>query len=1388
MRKLFRFLTKTRLRKALSITLSLLILATSIKFVFFQPKVARAADSLIKFDEGYGTTISDINSNISGTITNALWKQESYCVSGKCLYFDGSGDYIDFGDDADVDFAGSDSFTITGWFRTPDITSGTRVLVAKYNASTGTDGGYKVFMDSNGYLIFAIDSDNTGFPSDSASTSTTSFDDNRWHHFAAVKNGTTSITIYVDGVQYQTDSTITSSTLVNTDNFYIGIDGDGASNGFSGFIDEIKVYSSVRSSSQIYSDMAGETSSRGTAVKLSDNQKSFSHGLVGYWQFDETSGNAQDSSGNGITLTNNGTASYANGKFGNAPDMVPASSQYFSTTTTIPSIRTVSFWVYPDSTTNYYFSLTGSVYLTSSSGTLTATGFTDPQIFVNGVPSTTISSAKWSLVTVTTQAPVDASTFYIGRQGTNYMDGKIDDFRLYNRTLEQREIFDLFLAGPSAKAHWKMDENTGSVINDSSGNGNTSSSFSGNTSWTQGVIGSALSFDGNDDVVTISETTSTDLGSTNDSYTVSAWFKTSYDSSTSQTIIAKNDGTGAYPFSLYLDSNEYACFQISDGTNSPSVCGTTTLNDGKWHHILGKRDVLNDVIYLYVDTVPISSTTDTTTTSTANNDNISVGNSGTSYTANDFNGSIDNAKIYNYALWELQITDSTSSGHSISGSPVSTMAAYFKLDENLSGNGTIYDSSGYGINEDLVSSGGNPFTSNGKVNGAINCFAPTTFQMTSGYDSIFNLGTESFSFSLWVKSSSATNPSANESVIGVGLSSGSRGYVIFFDTSGRINFAIDDDTTYTPDDVITSTEDYYDAQWHNITAVKSTTQKISLYVDGRLTASKEPLTANGSLRPASDDFSFCYKTINGVNSRFTGYIDEIRYFTFEIFQPQVDVLYNLASTTTLGSVNSSGSPEWSKKSSYCPPGNSCSSPIMAYDFEENTGTTIYSSTPENAVSDGSTSGMSQSNWVPGKIGTALKFDGTDDYATTFDPPQLDGAVEVTVSAWVKFNSLSNLATIFARRQNSNNRLVMQAGSTLGGNNDINIVTNCNLCSTPNSSTAYTTGNILTTGTWQHLAFTYNPNGSTNDDKVKFYLNGVRQSLTHSATVPNSLNSNAISPTIGVETGPTAGTYANAIIDQVRYYNYVRTQSQIAWDYNKGMPYVWYKFDEGSGSTAYNSVPNADGSGTLGNDATITIGASGSNTTTTDAWTNGTTGKMNYSLDLDGTDDRAVTGSFSPLAQSGLSSTTVSWGGWFYPKSSAATKTLIEKASEVRLSTDSSGKPICDIYTGGAFTTNTASSTSSALSTNSWQHIICVYDGTNIKVYVNGILKDTWSQTGSITAASSALHIGQNSSSAQRFQGQVDEIKLWNYNLTQEQVRADLNQGSAVRFGPSSGHP
>jgi hypothetical protein len=250
------------------------------------------------------------------------------------------------------------------------------------------------------------------------------------------------------------------------------------------------------------------------------------------------------------------------------------------------------------------------------------------------------------------------------------------------------------------------------------------------------------------------------------------------------------------------------------------------------------------------------------------------------------------------------------------------------------------------------------------------------------------------------------------------------------------------------------------------------------------------------------------------------------------------------------------------------------------------------------------------------------------------------------------------------------------------------------------------------------------------------------------------------------------------IDDFRIFDYARTPAQIAWDYNRGLPVTWWKFNECQGTTANDSVGTTSG--------TLNGGTAGT-CTTANAWYNGATGKYNSAGSFGSAPNFTTATSTSTYPYSVIVNNSASWGGWFKPTSSVNSQGLMDKDNTFRLYTNSSGHAICSIYNNGAY--DDATSVTAPLSLNAWNHLVCTYDGTNIKTYVNGVLKNTTANTDGISVATSTLRVGQISGgSPNQFTGLADDIKIWNYPLTAVQVKLDYNQASAVRFGPESGSP
>jgi hypothetical protein len=82
--------------------------------------------------------------------------------------------------------------------------------------------------------------------------------------------------------------------------------------------------------------------------------------------------------------------------------------------------------------------------------------------------------------------------------------------------------------------------------------------------------------------------------------------------------------------------------------------------------------------------------------------------------------------------------------------------------------------------------------------------------------------------------------------------------------------------------------------------------------------------------------------------------------------------------------------------------------------------------------------------------------------------------------------------------------------------------------------------------------------------------------------------------------------------------------------------------------------------------------------------------------------------------------------------------------------------------------------SAALALNAWSHLAATYDGSNLRLYVNGALVSTAAVTGSMAASTGVLRLGGNSVWSEWYAGLIDEVRVYNRALTQAQIQTDMN--------------
>ena len=98
-------------------------------------------------------------------------------------------------------------------------------------------------------------------------------------------------------------------------------------------------------------------------------------------------------------------------------------------------------------------------------------------------------------------------------------------------------------------------------------------------------------------------------------------------------------------------------------------------------------------------------------------------------------------------------------------------------------------------------------------------------------------------------------------------------------------------------------------------------------------------------------------------------------------------------------------------------------------------------------------------------------------------------------------------------------------------------------------------------------------------------------------------------------------------------------------------------------------------------------------------------------------------------------------------------------------------PAGEIFT----TTYREAGASTQLAASTWTHIAATYNGTTLAVYVNGSQAGQLVTTGPIIVGTGALRIGGNSVWGEWFQGDIDEVRVYNRALAATEIQADMNR-------------
>ncbi len=287
---------------------------------------------------------------------------------------------------------------------------------------------------------------------------------------------------------------------------------------------------------------------------------------------------------------------------------------------------------------------------------------------------------------------------------SNFFHGAIDEVRIHGRALSTSEI-ERLATGDGLKAQWKLDEGSGTLASDSSGNA-YDGSLVGGPAWTTGQHAGGLTFDGSNDFVSLGSNLSV-LRHVN-AATVTAWIRP-----------ASALAAGSYREIVSVSVNAAAPTNVSrvalalqgDGTGGDIFAGgrstetepqknladDSSLTVGEWVHVAGVIDFAAKTIRIHKNgqqtataSAPfiLNRTPNSVSTSAA----IGAQDAGGS---NFFHGDMDDVRIYCRALSVQEIQDLVMKD---------CLMARWKFDE---GSGTTAaDSSGNGVTATLANGAG----------------------------------------------------------------------------------------------------------------------------------------------------------------------------------------------------------------------------------------------------------------------------------------------------------------------------------------------------------------------------------------------------------------------------------------------------------------------------------------------------------------------------------------------------------------------------------------------------------------------------------------------------------------------------------------------------------
>ncbi len=438
-----------------------------------------------------------------------------------------------------------------------------------------------------------------------------------------------------------------------------------------------------------------------------------------------------------------------------------------------------------------------------------------------------------------------------------------------------------------------------------------------------------------------------------------------------------------------------------------------------------------------------------------------------------------------------------------------------------------------------------------------------------------------------------------------------------------------------------------------------------------------------------------------------------------------------------------------------------------FPLDENTGTSA-TDTSTNGNNGTLTNGPT---WTTGQIGTAVDFDGSDDYITVTDPDVLDVADtrNFSLTGWFNRDTFTTDDTIIAKR----NGITASDTGYIVYIDDATDKLTFEVSDGTNEYQVESASTFTATG-WHHFSIIFN---DTSASLIKMYIDGISETTTKTSILAAVTSmANSVDFRIGAESD--AGNPFDGKLDEIRFYNRTLSDEEAVQLYRLTSPTGtdtgikgYWPFN--GGDTTATLAMDRSGAGNIG---TLT------NSPTKKA------GKIGQGIDFDGTDDYVSVPDNASLDIGDTDDLTIT--GWFNRDTFTTDDTILAKRNGVSTSDQGYIAYIDDSTDKLTFENCDASSgcdeyqleSTSTFTAAGWHHFAIVWDqdsASGSEIYIDGVA-DSATDTGTIgnigdLSNSVVLAIGAESDAGNPFDGKLDEIRVYKRALTSSEIAALYNQ-------------